>query len=88
MNVKSFALVVGGIVLVAIITIKLGNWSTSESSTGMPASGQPLLVEVAPVTVGSITESIQAVGTLEAIASITVRPEIAGVIRRINFQGH
>ena len=86
MNVKSFALVVGGIVLVAIITIKLGNWSTSESSTGMPASGQPLLVEVAPVTVGSITESIQAVGTLEAIASITVRPEIAGVIRRINFQ--
>lgn len=86
MNVKSFALVVGGIVLVAIITIKLGNWSTSESSTGMPASGQPLLVEVAPVTVGSITESIQAVGTLEAIASITMRPEIAGVIRRINFQ--
>ena len=33
-----------------------------------------------------MTESIQAVGTLEAIASITVRPEIAGVIRRIHFQ--
>lgn len=44
------------------------------------------MVEVAPVTVGSITESIQAVGTLEAIASITVRPEIAGVIRRIHFR--
>lgn len=44
------------------------------------------MVEVAPVTVGSITESIQAVGTLEAIASITVRPEIAGVICRIHFR--
>ncbi|MEQ1848085.1 MAG: biotin/lipoyl-binding protein, partial [Nitrospira sp.] len=86
MNVKSFALVVGGIVLVAIITIKLGNWSTSESSAPVPAADRPMLVEVAPVMLGSVTESIQAVGTLEAVASITVRPEIAGVIRRINFQ--
>lgn len=45
-----------------------------------------MLVEVVPVTVGSVTESIQAVGTLEAIASITVRPEIAGIIRRIHFR--
>lgn len=86
MNVKSFALIVGGIVLVVIITIRLGNWSTSESSTVTPTFDQPLLVEAAPVSVESITEFIQAVGTLEAIASITVRPEIAGVIRRIHFQ--
>jgi membrane fusion protein (multidrug efflux system) len=44
------------------------------------------MVDVAPVIVGSVTESIQAVGTLEAIASITVRPEIAGVISRIHFK--
>lgn len=43
------------------------------------------MVEIAPVTVGSITESIQTVGTLQAVASITVRPEMSGVIRRIDF---
>ncbi len=77
---------VGGCALVAVVGVKLGGWSTSESSTGVPELEPRIVVEVAPVTVGSITESIQAVGTLEAIASITVRPEIAGVIRRINFQ--
>lgn len=68
------------------VAVKLGGWSTTESSTVMPAADQPILVEVSPVVFGSITESIQAVGTLEAIASITVRPEISGVIRRIQFQ--
>lgn len=69
------------------VAVKLGgDWSTSESSTATPAADQPILVEISPVVVGSITESIQAVGTLEAIASITVRPEIAGVIRRIHFR--
>ncbi len=86
MNIKSLAVFVGIVVLVAIITIRLGNWSTSESSPAASVSDQPLLVEVAPVAVGPITESVQAVGTLEAIASITVRPEIAGVILRIHFK--
>ncbi len=73
-------------VFVAAITIKIGGWATSESPTTGSESAQTTLVEVAPVIVGSITESIRAVGTLEAIASITVRPEIAGVIRKIHFQ--
>ena len=86
MKLKSFTIVVGIAVLIVFITIRLGGRSTSESSTAAPASEQLTLVEVAPVVVGSITEAIQAVGTLEAIASITVRPEIAGVIRRIHFR--
>lgn len=77
---------IGICALIAGIAVKLGGWSTSESSTRVPESEPHVLVEVARVTIGSITESIQAVGTLEAIASITVRPEIAGVIRRIHFQ--
>ncbi len=68
------------------IGVKFGGWSASESSTAVPESDPRVIVDVAPVTVGSITESIQTVGTLEAIASITVRPEIAGVIRQIHFQ--
>jgi membrane fusion protein, multidrug efflux system len=86
MKFISLAGVVGIAVFVTAITVRLGGWSSNESSTAAPASDQPLLVEVAPVIVGSVTESIQTVGTLEAVASITVRPEIAGVIRRIHFQ--
>lgn len=81
-------IVVGMIATCAVIVSVAAKWgggSTSESSTAMPATDQSILVEVSPVVFGSITESIQAVGTLEAIASITVRPEIAGVIRRIHF---
>ncbi len=87
MKSKSSTIAIGVALLVAlVIAIRLGGWSTSESSTAAPAAEQHILVEVAPVIVGSMTESIQAVGTLEAIASIMVRPEIAGVIRLIHFQ--
>lgn len=86
MKLKSIVGLAGIAVLIAVLTIRLGGWSINESSTRGSESAQPMLVEVAPVTLGSVTESIQAVGTLEAVASITVRPEIAGVIRRINFQ--
>ncbi|HEU5406734.1 MAG TPA: efflux RND transporter periplasmic adaptor subunit [Nitrospira sp.] len=87
MKSKSSTVAIGvALLVILIIAIRLGGRSTSESSTAAPASDQLLLVEVAPVIVGSITESIQTVGTLEAIASIMVRPEIAGVIRRIHFQ--
>lgn len=86
MKSKILVGMIGISAVIAGLAVKLGGWSTSESSAPMPAADQPMLVEIAPVTVGSITESIQAVGTLEAVASITVRPEIAGVIRRIHFQ--
>ncbi len=85
MTVKSFIIMIGVVAVVGLITFRLGNHSPSESSTAPPASDQRMWVDIAPVTVGSITESIQAVGTLEAIASITVRPEVPGVIRRIHF---
>lgn len=86
MKSKALVGVIGVCALIVVVAAKLGGWSTSESSTHVPEPESRVIVEVASVTVGSITESIQAVGTLEASASITVRPEIAGVIRRIHFQ--
>ena len=85
MNVKSVIVIIGIGVVVILISLRLGSQSPSQSST-TAMSDKAILIDIAPVTVGSITESIQAVGTLEAVASITVRPEIAGVIRRIHFQ--
>ena len=76
MKSKTLVGLIGICAVIAGIAVKLGGWSTSESSTGVPEPESRVTVEVAPVTIGSITESIQAVGTLEAIPSITVRPEI------------
>ena len=85
MHIKSLITLIGIVAVAILITFRLGSHSPSESST-TTVPDKPILVDVAPVTVGSITESIQAVGTLQSIASITVRPEIAGLIRRIHFQ--
>ena len=82
---KSIATVVILCGVVAIVTLKLWDRSSIESAVPKEDAERSILVEAAPVTVGSITESIQAVGTLQAVASITVRPEISGVIRRIDF---
>lgn len=71
--------------LAVALMLKVGDRSAMESAVQADLADSPMLVEVAPVTVSSMTESIQAVGTLQAIASIVVRPEIAGVIRRIGF---
>jgi multidrug efflux pump subunit AcrA (membrane-fusion protein) len=87
MKSKPLVGVIGAFALICVVAVKPGGWSPSESSTHVPEVEVYTSVEAASVTVGSITESIQAVGTLEAVASITVRPEIAGVIRRIHFQG-
>lgn len=56
----------------------------SQEKAAPPSFATP--VEVAPVTVGQITEAIPAVGTLEANESVMIRPEIAGRIVRVNFQ--
>jgi membrane fusion protein (multidrug efflux system) len=51
---------------------------------GPPSFAMP--VEVAPVAVGPITETVNAVGTLEANESVMIRPEILGRVTRVNFQ--
>jgi membrane fusion protein (multidrug efflux system) len=85
MNTKKFSIILALLALFAVLTIKLWDRPTSESAVITESAEGPMLVDVSPVTIGSINESIQAVGTLQAIASIMIRPEIAGLVRRIHF---
>ncbi len=82
---RSVAVAVLLCAVAVIVMLKLWDRSTLESVVPKEEAERPMMVDAATVTVGSITESIQAVGTLQAVASITVRPEIPGVIRRIDF---
>lgn len=43
-------------------------------------------VEAMPVTIGTVTRSITAVGTLQSNESVILRPEISGRVQAIHFQ--
>lgn len=85
MSSKKISIILVLLAVIVILTIKLWDRPTSESAVLTASVEGPMLVDVSPVMAGSITESIQAVGTLQAIASIMIRPEIAGIVRRIHF---
>ncbi len=55
-----------------------------EKRDGPPAFA--MAVEVAPVSVGTITLDVGAVGTLEANESVIIRPEIPGRVTKIGFE--
>lgn len=79
----SILLVVAAVAVVLVV--RAWDRSTDESAVARETSSKSMLVEVVQAKVGAINESIQAVGTLQAIASITIRPEIPGIVRRIHF---
>ena len=79
-------------ILAAIVILTVGAgalywFATLESE---PEGGNwqlpPPTVEVAPVEVGSVVHSVEAVGTLRANESVTLRPEIAGRVSAIHFE--
>ena len=75
---------VGGIYL----TIQVGHHTASGSSSAVAApspAAVPVLVDIVPVKIAGIAETVSAVGTLEANESVTLRPEIDGVIKHIAF---
>ena len=77
-------------ILVLVVGAAALYWYVYEQSSGSaqgqggwPASAPT--VEVTPVSVGSVVRTVEAVGTLRANESITVRPEIAGRVVTIHF---
>ncbi len=76
------------IVVVVVGAAAYGWFFLRDGETAQSGGGwQPPtpVVEVAEVQIGAVTRSIDAVGTLRANESITVRPEIAGRIVGIHF---
>ncbi|HQY28893.1 MAG TPA: efflux RND transporter periplasmic adaptor subunit [Burkholderiaceae bacterium] len=55
------------------------------SGTGDPRG--PIGVEAARAERVSLSETVSAVGTLRANESVTIKPEVAGLIERIHFDG-
>lgn len=57
----------------------------SAANASVPAGERGVAIESKPVTLDTVIESIQAVGTLRPNESLFVAPEIAGRVERIRF---
>jgi membrane fusion protein (multidrug efflux system) len=72
-------------VLGASFLVIVDRQGKATSHANMSEIAVPTLVEIAPVAVGTVKDSVRAVGTLEANESVMIRPEVAGLITRVLF---
>lgn len=54
------------------------------AATAAPA-GSPISVDVSSVTTGAVSTTVNAVGSLLADKSVTIQPEIAGIVSKVGF---
>jgi membrane fusion protein (multidrug efflux system) len=62
-----------------------GTAASAPAAGAAPGSGGPAAVEVAKVEVARIEDDAQAVGSLRAMQTVMVRPEVAGRVVRLGF---
>jgi membrane fusion protein, multidrug efflux system len=78
--------IIGGvIVLIAIILFARHRAATAATPTGGRFGNAPLAVGVARVTTGDIPITINALGTVTPLATVTVHPQITGPLMKIAF---
>jgi membrane fusion protein (multidrug efflux system) len=79
--------IIAAIVILVVGAGALYWFATREPQQADDSAWQPPppSVEVAPVETGTVVESVEAVGSLRANESVTIRPEIAGRVVAINF---
>ncbi len=78
------------IVTVALLALAVGGLYVYRHHDGAASDTQsfrmpPPVVEVTPVVLGNVSRTVEAVGTLRANESVTIRPEIAGRVVAVGF---
>jgi membrane fusion protein (multidrug efflux system) len=82
-------LLVMAIVPLVIMSTRTGNGAHQADAPAGQPGGPPAFampVEVSAVVVGPVTDTVSAVGSLEANESVMIRPEILGRVTHVNFQ--
>jgi multidrug efflux system membrane fusion protein len=77
--------IIGGIVLLVLIVIGLRYRVATPPATGRSGFNGPLTVGVASVSKGDIPITINALGTVTPLATVTVHPQINGPLVKIAF---
>jgi membrane fusion protein, multidrug efflux system len=66
--------------------VRLGGGGGGGGRGGGGGGGGPVAVTVAPATAGDIEVRIPALGTISPLATVTVRPQVSGILTKIAFQ--
>jgi len=84
---KKLLWALGAIVLVVLLVLGLRYRASTTAAPGgrFGAAGGPLTVGVAKVTVGDIPITVNALGTVTPLATVTVHPQINGPLVKIAF---
>lgn len=78
------------IAIAAVIALALLVWIRHRSATPAPTGGRfgnggPLTVGVAKVTTGDVPITINALGTVTPLATVTIKPQVSGNLVKIAF---
>src|SRR5450755_3423046 len=77
--------IIGGIALLVLIVIGARYRAASSAATGRAGLNGPLTVGVAAVTTGDVPITINALGTVTPLATVTIHPQINGPLIKIAF---
>jgi membrane fusion protein, multidrug efflux system len=77
--------IIAGIALLVLIVIGARHRAATSTGPGRPGLNGPLTVGVAGVTTGDIPITINALGTVTPLATVTIHPQINGPLIRIAF---
>jgi multidrug efflux system membrane fusion protein len=76
-----------GVVVVVVLIVAFAHWRAGAQATptGGRFAGAPLAVGVAKVTTGDVPITLNALGTVTPLATVTVHPQITGPLTKIAF---
>jgi len=66
--------------------VRLGGGAGGGGGGGRGGGGGPVAVTIAPAATGDIEVRIPALGTITPLATVTVRPQVSGILTKIAFQ--
>ena len=75
-----------GWALALSLVAPLGACSRDKAESKAPAAPAPVPVSVAPVEQKTMALQIQAIGTVEAFAVVSVRAQVGGELQRVHFK--
>ena len=75
------------VLLVIVLSVWAVSYYSRDTSAGPPGRGKPrsMPVEAVAVRIGTVTQEVSTVGTLDANESVMIRSEIAGRVKKIHF---
>jgi multidrug efflux system membrane fusion protein len=77
--------IIGGIALLVLIAIGARHRAATSTAPGRPGLNGPLTVGAASATTGDIPITINALGTVTPLATVTIHPQINGPLVKIAF---